>query len=119
MTSRQQHGTIEYSSHRFTGQAELRATYKPISEPRLRDRGSIEHWLTERYCLYTVHQSTVYRCDIHHLPWPLQDAEAEFQLNTVAHASKIALPDTPPLLQFAKHLEVLIWPLRPADNARV
>jgi len=119
MTSHDQSGTIHYSSRRFNTPAELRATYKPVSGPRQREKGTIEHWLTERYCLYTVHQSTVYCCDIHHLPWPLQDAEAGLQRNTVAAASQIALPNAPPVLHFAKRLEVLIWPLRPAADARV
>jgi uncharacterized protein YqjF (DUF2071 family) len=119
MTSKEQTGTIHYSSRRLTGSAEFRATYKPISQPSQREKGTIEHWLTERYCLYTVHQGKVYRCDIHHLPWPLQDAIADIQQNTVAAASKIVLPGTPPLLQFAKQLEVLIWPLRPAADTRV
>jgi len=119
MSSHEQNGLIRYSSRRITTPAKLRATYKPVAEIRQRKKGTIEHWLTERYCLYTVHQSTVYRCDIHHLPWPLQDAEADLQLNTIAAASQIALPDTPPLLHFAKRLEVLIWPLRPAGDARV
>ena len=40
--------------------------------------GSLERWLTERYCLYTaVPGKGVYRGDIHHLPWPLQLAELE------------------------------------------
>lgn len=119
MTSREQSGVIYYTSRRLTGSAEFRATYQPISQPSHREKGTIEHWLTERYCLYTVYRSTVYRCNIHHLPWPLQDAEADIQRNTVAGASQIVVPDTPPLLQFAKQLEVLIWPLRCAAGARV
>ena len=63
-------------------------------------QGSLEHWLTERYCLYTLHKDMVYRGDIHHQPWPLQDAEAEFEINTVADAAGIALPDTAPSLHF-------------------
>ncbi len=59
---------------------------------RLREKGSIEHWFTERYCLYTTHDNQVYRGEIHHLPWPLQDAEAEFETNTVAAAAEISLP---------------------------
>jgi len=30
----------------------------------------------------------------------------------MASSAGIALPDTPPLLYFAKKLEVLIWPLQ-------
>jgi uncharacterized protein YqjF (DUF2071 family) len=71
----------------------------------------LEHWLTERYCLYTVFRGQVYRCDIHHVPWPLQSAAAEIRVNTMAAAAKIDLPSTPPLLHFARKQEVLIWPI--------
>jgi len=75
----------------------------------------IENWLTERYCLYTTHRDQVYRGEIHHQPWPLQDAEAEFEINTVAAAAGIPLRSTAALLHFARRLEVLIWPLRRAE----
>jgi hypothetical protein len=58
----------------------------------------------------------VYRAEIHHQPWPLQDAEAEFETNTVTAAAEIALPTTAPLLHFARELEVLIWPLRRTES---
>ena len=76
--------------------------------------GSLDHWLTERYCLYTAVKHSVYRAEIHHQPWPLQDATAEFSTNTMASAAGIQLPAIQPLLHFAKRLEVLIWPLKRA-----
>ncbi len=82
---------------------------------RLREKGSLDHWLTERYCLYTTHRDHIYRGEIHHHPWPVHDAEAEFETNTVAAAAGIALPDIPPHLMFARRLDVLIWPLRRTD----
>ena len=99
-----------------TGQAGSRGIYRPTSEVRLRDKESIEHWLTERYCLYTTHGGHVYRGEIHHQPWPLRDAEAQPKVNTVAAAANILLPESTPLLHFARQLEVLIWPLRRADS---
>jgi uncharacterized protein YqjF (DUF2071 family) len=109
-------GNIHYSSRRVHGSAEFRGIYRPTSEVRLRDKESIEHWLTERYCLYTTHGGHVYRGEIHHQPWPLRDAEAQLKVNTVAAAANILLPESAPLLHFARQLEVLIWPLRRADS---
>jgi len=103
---------VVYDSRRNHGSAEFRGRYRPIQTVQLRDKGSLEQWLTERYCLYTVHAGCVYRAEIHHQPWPLQDAEAEIEMNTVAFAAGISLPQSPPLLHFARKLEVLIWPLR-------
>ncbi len=89
--------------------AEFRGSYRPTSPPRQRDKSTLEHFLTERYCLYTVHRGRVLRAYIHHLPWPLQDAEAQIELNSMAQASGIQLPATKPLLHFSRDLEVLVW----------
>jgi uncharacterized protein YqjF (DUF2071 family) len=115
MSCRNRDGEVLYSSQRMESPAEFRANYRPTADVRLRAKGSLENWLTERYCLYTTHRGKVYRGEIHHHPWPLHDAEAEFESNTVAAASGIALPDAAPHLLFARRLEVLIWPLRRTD----
>jgi uncharacterized protein YqjF (DUF2071 family) len=115
MKSRLENGSIHYSSARHSQRAEFEAMYQAISPVRAREKQSMEHFLTERYCLYAIHENGVCRCDIHHLPWPLQDAEAEIQRNTVAAAAQITLSPARPLLHFAKELEVLIWPLRCAE----
>jgi uncharacterized protein YqjF (DUF2071 family) len=111
MTAAERAGSIHYSCRRYRACAEFRGCYGPTNEIRLAGGGSIERWFTERYCLYTTHEGRVYRGDIHHQPWPLQEAEAEFETNTVAAAAGIHLPQTQPLLLFARKLEVLIWPL--------
>ncbi|MGZ4812829.1 MAG: YqjF family protein [Terriglobales bacterium] len=89
--------------------AEFQAHYRPVSPPRTSMPGTLEHFLTERYCLYAVEAGRVYRAQIHHLPWPLQAAEAEISRNTMAAAAGIRLPDSTPLLHFARALEVLVW----------
>jgi uncharacterized protein YqjF (DUF2071 family) len=89
--------------------AEFRGSYRPTSPPRARDKTTLEHFFTERYCLYSLRRGKVLRAYIHHLPWPLQDAEAEIELNTMASAAGIHLPTTPPLLHFSRDLEVLVW----------
>lgn len=121
MSSREHNGMIHYSSLRSGDAAEFRGTYKPVGPVRQSEKNSLERFLTERYCLYTVHNDYVYRCDIHHLPWPLQDAEARLDRNTMASAAGIQLPSLAPVLHFARRLEVLIWPLRRAEetNPRV
>ena len=83
---------IVYASHRFHGNTEFRGSYRPTGPIQLRERGSLEHWLTERYCLYTLNAGCVHRAEIHHQPWPLQDAEAEIQVNTMTEAAGIWSP---------------------------
>lgn len=115
MTSQDFGGSIRYSSRRYRAPAEFRGRYCPTGEVRFARKGSLDHWLTERYCLYSTHRRQVYRGEIHHAPWPLQTAEAELEINTVAAAAGISLPDAAPHLLFARKLDVLIWPLEPAD----
>jgi uncharacterized protein YqjF (DUF2071 family) len=81
-----------------------------------RKPGTIEHWLTERYCLYTEHRGAISIGEIHHAPWPLQNAAAEIACNTMAAAAGIELPATAPLLHFARRIDVVIWPLRRAGR---
>jgi uncharacterized protein YqjF (DUF2071 family) len=102
---------FHYSSTRVTDSkpAELRTQYWPVSGPLVRQPKSLEAFLTERYCLYTVREGKVFRAYIHHLPWKLQDAQAEFEVNTMARAAGLDLPSEPPLLHFSRLLEVLIW----------
>ena len=112
-----QEGRVFYFSKRRHSDAEFRASYRPIAAVQFADKGFLADWLTARYCLYTTHMNQVYRCEIHHLPWPLQAADAEVERNSMAEAASIALPNGPPLLHFSKRLKVLIWPLRRADQA--
>ncbi len=116
MSVERREGAVLYSSRRSRSSAEFRARYRCASEVRRTSPGSLEHWLTERYCLYTTHRGQVYRGEIHHQPWPLQDAEAEFETNTVAASAGISLPDIKPVSHFARRLDVLIWPLRHAES---
>ena len=114
MTCEAEGDWIVYDSQRHRSHAEYRGRYRPTRPPQLRSKGSLEHWLTERYCLYTVWSGRVFRGEIHHAPWPLQDAEAEIEADSMATAAGIELPASSPLLHFARRLEVLIWPLRRA-----
>jgi uncharacterized protein YqjF (DUF2071 family) len=101
-----------YRTHRGSAPAEFVATYRPVAPVVYSQQGSLEHWLTERYALYTVAGQRLYRGDIHHAQWPLQRAELEITRNTMALSHHVSLPDTAPLLHYAHQLEVLIWPLR-------
>ena len=75
--------------------------------------GSLERWLTERYCLYTLDdRQRILRGDIHHPPWPLRAGWAEIETNTMAMPFGIELEDEP-LLHFSPRQDVAIWTIRP------
>lgn len=106
-------GEIHYRTQRLGSDARLEVRYGPTR--RLPDAapGTLEHFLTERYRLYTVDQrGAVYSADIHHAPWPLHAATAEFTVNTMTQPSGIKLPLREPVLHYSPRQDVLIWPLR-------
>jgi uncharacterized protein YqjF (DUF2071 family) len=103
--------TIEYQCRRSRDpRVAFAATYEPRGEPFVPVEGSLEYFLTERYCLYQRdHRSVPYRLDIHHPPWRIQTAEAHLRTNTMTAAIPFALPDRKPLLHFAKRQDMVAW----------
>jgi uncharacterized protein len=103
---------VRYHSRRIAdGRARLDATYRPIGTVFEPTPGTLDYFLTERYCLYTV-RGGVRRLDIHHPPWPLQAAEAELSLNTMTQPIDIDLTSSRPLLHFSKRQDTVAWPPR-------
>ena len=110
--------TIRYRSRRWLGPpARFEASYQPSGEPYSSQPGSLEHWLTERYCLYTTDGAgVVYRGEIQHPPWPLQAAQADISINEMGRPHGLSLAAERPLLHFARRLDVLAWPLERAET---
>jgi uncharacterized protein YqjF (DUF2071 family) len=108
--------TVSHRSRRVLGRpAAWAASYRPVGPVRHAAPGSLDHFLTERYCLYTTDRDRVLRVDIHHPPWPLQDAEATIGVNTMVIAAGLAV-EGEPLLHFAQRQDVLVWPLESAER---
>jgi uncharacterized protein YqjF (DUF2071 family) len=113
-------GAIEYRSVRTSGgrRGDFRAAYEPAGEVFTPVPGTREYFLTERYCLYHIdRRGRPYRLDIHHPPWPLQAAHATIDVNTMAAASAITLPDVPPIVHYARRQDTVAWlPARVAEE---
>ena len=106
-------GRIHYESRRDDahGSADFVGSYGPVGLPVTPPRGSLEYFVTERYCLYHVsRRGAPYRLEIHHPPWPLQTAAATLTRNSMAEVHGIALPDRLPLLHFARRQDMVAWP---------
>jgi uncharacterized protein YqjF (DUF2071 family) len=108
-------GSIRYESRRASQPpAEFIGRYRGFGDRRPPLRGTLEYFLTERYCLYAVdHAFRAYRLDIHHPPWPLESAEAEIGRNTMAEAAGLRLPAMAPLLHFARRQDMVCWAPEP------
>jgi uncharacterized protein YqjF (DUF2071 family) len=100
--------SIRYASARPG--AELVATYAPASAVYESTPGSLEHFLTERYCLYARSPDGAIWCnEVHHAPWPLQRATATIEKNTLVASHGVDVEGPPPLLHFARRLDVVVW----------
>ena len=111
---RDRHGWIDFEhqrTHRDAPQARFRARYRGVSDAHRPAAGSLESFLTERYCLYTVDRGGgVWRGEIHHRPWTLQAGEAEVQQLDMTGQIGVALPHEPPRLYLAPgQMHVLAW----------
>ena len=110
---REDDGWVTYTSrrtHRSAAAADFAGRYRPTGEVQHAQSGSFEHFATERYCLYTVNRrGQPMRGEIHHAPWPLQPAEAAFDVLAISEQIGMALPDSAPRLHFAQTLDVIAW----------
>ncbi len=109
-------GWIDYASERrHRGQAAgvFRGRYRGVGDTYLAAEGSLEQWLTRRYCLYAQdRRGRIRRGEIHHKPWPLRRAEAEIETCTVTEAWGVQLPpqeQQAPLLHFVERIDVVGW----------
>nr|WP_237578310.1 DUF2071 domain-containing protein [Leptospira mayottensis] len=95
---------------------EFHITYRPSTEVYRTKEGTLENWLTERYCLYCKDsQEKIYRGEVHHLPWPIQKAECNIYHNTILKSNNIPLTHSmsEPLIHYSESLKVALFPLVP------
>jgi uncharacterized protein YqjF (DUF2071 family) len=104
-----------YSRRRFTAEPVIfKARYRglgPTSKLADARPGSLEYFLMERSSLFTRnHAGQAIRANLHHVPWPLEEAEAEIERNDLAQSIGIELPDIAPVLHYSRRLAVYVWP---------
>jgi uncharacterized protein len=76
--------------------------------------GTLEHFLVERYILFTFRKSRLHQGWVHHTPYPLQPAKILSLDETLLAAAGIERPAIIPLAHFSGGVNVEIFPLRPA-----
>jgi uncharacterized protein YqjF (DUF2071 family) len=108
---------VSYRSSRRRSAERFDATYAPHGETYRATPGSLEHWLTERYCLYAqAADGSLLRTEVHHEPWPLQAADAEIRENTLLVRHDVPAWGPPAQLCFARRLDVVVWSPVPSDR---
>jgi uncharacterized protein len=106
-------GDHRYTSQRRRAPQRFAAEYGPRGAVFESAAGSLAHWLTERYCLYALApDGRLLRNEIHHVPWPLQPAEASIETNTLLDGFGLGPASRPPHLLFAARVDVVVWEAR-------
>ena len=95
--------------HKSAPEAAFEAHYEPAAPPARPQVGTLEHWLTERYCLYAAQGARCWRGDVHHRPWPLQAARAGICTNTLGAPLGLTLVGPPDHLAYARRVDALAW----------
>lgn len=94
--------------------AYARVRYRFEGTPRETEPGTLEHFLVERYTLFTAHRGVIHRGEVAHLPYTIQPASLLNLKQTLTDAAGITLPDEPPVVFYAPGFGVLASALRPA-----
>ncbi|GAA3758630.1 DUF2071 domain-containing protein [Terriglobus aquaticus] len=112
MRMQQQGSTTHYTSRRLLSRpAEFAASYRSLGTESPQD--DLRRFLTGRYAFFNRYLGRVWAGEIHHLPWQLENAEAEFQHNGLPGAFGFTLPDRPPVLHYAAEVHMQAWTIRP------
>lgn len=120
MSLTQMEKTITYSSvrrDRHGPPAELQAGWTIGEELPPSTLGSLEFFLTERYCLYSEHEGRLYRARIHHPSWTLRRANLLSMNSSMIESPGLPTPTGNPLLHYAEELKVDIWRISRLDDA--
>jgi uncharacterized protein len=102
------------SRHFAKRQVNFNARYRGLGATRKTvelSAGSFEYFFSERFYLFSANRAgQPIRAHLHHVPWPLEDAEAEIERNDLAAAIGIDLPEIEPILHYSRRLAVYVWP---------
>jgi uncharacterized protein YqjF (DUF2071 family) len=101
----------ERHDHR-SGAAPFAASARFGGDVRIGAPGSLDAWLVERYCFYTVDpRGRTVRGDVRHPPWLLRDATAELAENGMLSAAGVTPQTAEPLVHVSPGVAARAWPL--------
>ena len=99
------------SERRGRSATKFAAEYAPAAPPLEAKPGTLESFLVERYCLYCQGpDGSLYRAEVHHTPWPLQEAAGHVEADELLDAHGLKVTGAP-LLHFSRGVDVVVWPL--------
>ena len=91
--------------------AEFEAVWTTGAEEAEAEPGTLDFFLTERYCLYAAEGDKLYRARIHHRPWPLRKVKLGPFRTTMVEAAGLGKTAGEPRTHHGGPVDVEVWPL--------
>jgi uncharacterized protein YqjF (DUF2071 family) len=101
-----------HRTHRGAPPAHFDATYRPTGEVFEPESGSLAAFLVENYSFFTGTDGALYRGDIRHDPWPLQEGEVTIHSSTLFEANGFERPEESPLVYYSAGCPVTAGAIR-------
>lgn len=92
------------------GSYAIRATPRGTVQPA--SAATLEHFLVERYLLYSIRKNQLYQGRVHHTPYPLQPAKLLSLDESLLAAVGLDRPTTTPIAHFSVGVNVQVFPLQ-------
>jgi uncharacterized protein YqjF (DUF2071 family) len=107
---------IDFTSRRVSGdRPELEVRYGPAGAPQPAAPGTLDHFLLERYILYTESGGALYRARVHHEAYPAQGAVVPSLRENFLPSIGVKRPERPPLAHYAREVDVDVFALRKVE----
>ena len=74
--------------------------------------GSLDHFLVERYILYSMSGRNLFQGRVHHTPYGVQSAELISMTENLVLRSGIVLPDASPLVHYSAGVDVRVYGIK-------
>lgn len=109
MSSARDGERIRYATHRRSPDAHLTLDASIGEALGASAPGTLEHFLMERYLLFTAAEGRVDRGQVHHVPYPAQRATVHAVDCTLLQAAGLPAPSGPPLAHYAEGVDVDVF----------
>jgi uncharacterized protein len=107
MSRKRQDKLDSYVSHNKMKSFSFEAQYE-VGEA-ISNRSALDNWLTERYCMYLKEGASLYRYDVHHAMWDIQQVNLG-KLRVQYQIGQLQITDKQPaLVHYSKGVKVVAW----------
>ena len=103
--------TYLWNSKRISDLAELKGYCKPVGKYMTASDGSLEEFLFERYCLFTLINDNLCIGYVAHKPWVYQKGQVELESNSFTESYNLGIKNLlkPDLVHISDGLRVKTW----------